>query len=51
MQTQTPVTVVPKKREYVQPVLTKFGSVARLSQAGNGSLIEGMHSMNVKRKP
>jgi hypothetical protein len=39
------------KRAYSAPILTEFGTVARLVGAGAGTLIEGPNSTNSKRKP
>ena len=42
---------LPQKKDYNSPVLTDYGTVAQLTQAGSGSVTEGPGSKNRKRKP
>ena len=39
------------KKAYSTPTLVDLGSVGELSQAGTGTLAEGMHSTDTKRHP
>ena len=34
----------PRRRPYIKPVLTRYGSLARLTQTGSGTMSEGAAS-------